>query len=221
MQRPTNVAILGLVALLLAGACATAPVNPQTRERARQKVLAGDSCPEKQIVHEDANKLVFVVSGCNLVAKVSVACDSAECVTTAVSGSPLPQPQRLKSDDQRVWHATDMADSSPAAAAPTPASTEPVVIKAGKRLTPLGNPDVTPVLPPELKQSGFLVWGLFKVCVAATGQVQRVDVVRSALPGGFDRSWIAKIEKWRYDAYQVSGRPVPFCFPLRLQVGTT
>jgi hypothetical protein len=214
MQRPTHVAIL-----VLAGACATAPVNPQTRERARQKVLSGDSCPEKQIVYEEVQNLVFVVSGCNLIAKVDVTCDNDSCVTTAVSGSPLPQPERLKTQDQRVWRAPE---GGPTALAPSgAASPQPIVTKTGKRRTKLGDPNVTPVLPPELQKKGFSVWGLYKVCVTPTGQVAQVEVVHSAMPGGLDGAWIAKVEKWQYDAYEVGGRPVPSCFPVRLQVSAT
>lgn len=154
------------------------------------------------------------------IAKVSVACQGDDCVSTAISGSELEQPGRLRTTDRRVWQAP-----RPAAAAggPVPASAgaergQPVVISSAKRLTPLGSRSVTPVLPPELAGSGLTVWGVYRICVDAGGQVERVDVVQSAMPGGLDGAWVAKIEKWQYQPFVLNGRPLPFCYVQRLQV---
>ena len=62
------------------------------------------------------------------------------------------------------------------------------------------------------------VWGLYKVCVTNAGDVRSVQVINSALPGGLDGFWISKIEHWKYQPYAVSGRPVPFCYPARIEV---
>jgi hypothetical protein len=43
-------------------------------------------------------------------------------------------------------------------------------------------------------------------------------VLKTALPGGFDGVWIAKIEQWEYQPYKIDERPVPFCSPVRIQV---
>jgi Gram-negative bacterial TonB protein C-terminal len=63
-----------------------------------------------------------------------------------------------------------------------------------------------------------VVWGLYKVCVNTDGNVDVVSVIQSALPGGLDAHWIAKIETWKYDPFHVDGQPVPFCHPARVEV---
>ena len=183
------------------------------RARARQRLLTGEKCADKHVVHEDPNALVFVVSGCNLMAKVEVQCDREECTAMALSGTEMEQPRRLQTTDGRTWRAGAPVPGPAVPAVPL----ESVTVKTGKRLTALGPRSLTPTLPPELDRSGLTVWGLYKICVNAGGEVEQVEVVQSALPGGLDGSWVHKIEQWRYQPYEVNGRPVPFCYPQRLQ----
>jgi hypothetical protein len=204
-----------LIALTIAG-CATAPPNPQLRERARQHLLAGKSCADKHIVYEDPQDPIFVLSGCGLMAAIKVTCDGSACLSSLLEGHDLMQPRRLQTSDGKLWLAPNLA--APAPPGPPAPSDGPVTIKSGKRLTELGQPAVTPSLPTPLNRGGVTVWGMYRVCVSAAGEVTSVRVDRSALPGGLDAEWIAKMERWRYQPYEVNGRPVPFCSPVRLQV---
>jgi protein TonB len=74
-----------------------------------------------------------------------------------------------------------------------------------------------PRMPPALNRAGNTIWGMFKVCVTAQGTVQDVKVIKGADPLA-DNEWMAKIRTWRYKPYSINGRPVPFCYPLRLTV---
>jgi protein TonB len=97
----------------------------------------------------------------------------------------------------------------------------PPNIGTGQRLTELraGDP-LTPALPPQLNRAGMTLWGLFKVCVSAQGTVSGVTIMKGADPL-VDNEWIGKIKQWKYKPYTVSGRPVPFCSPVRVQVTAT
>jgi protein TonB len=74
-----------------------------------------------------------------------------------------------------------------------------------------------PRMPAALNRAGNTIWGLFKICVAESGGVKDVKVVKSADPLA-DADWMGKIRTWRYKPYSINGRPVPFCYTLRLQV---
>jgi hypothetical protein len=208
-----NLVIFSIAMAATAAGCATSG-NPQVRARARQHVLAGKSCPEKQIVYEDPDELAFVLSGCGRVARIALLCDSGECINRSVSGTTWAQPRRLLTTDQKVWQAPGFVFPPPKPAQPQ----KPLTANIGKRLTSMDEAAFAPSLPRELRRSGFTAWGLFKVCVDTAGSVIGVEVLKSALPGGLDGDWIAKIEGWRYAPYMIDGRPVSFCTPVRLQV---
>jgi hypothetical protein len=74
-----------------------------------------------------------------------------------------------------------------------------------------------PRLPPELNVPGNVVWGMYRVCATETGEVSDVGILTSAAPE-VDTDWIEKIRSWRYEPYLVDGKPVPFCYKLRLSV---
>jgi hypothetical protein len=62
------------------------------------------------------------------------------------------------------------------------------------------------------------VWGLFKICVTEDGAVKDVKCIKSADPL-VDADWAALIKnQWKYKPYSINGRPVPFCYTLRLAV---
>jgi outer membrane biosynthesis protein TonB len=119
------------------------------------------------------------------------------------------------------------------AAEPTPASKRPAADAGardarGPQLLPPGagkaqlisdirEPPYKPTLPADLNVNGMVVWGLFKVCVTTEGTVSEVKIIKSA-DKSVDDSWVAKLKSWRYRPYVFNGHPVPFCYPLRLEV---
>jgi periplasmic protein TonB len=100
-------------------------------------------------------------------------------------------------------------------------STAPVMVApnvgTGMRISDLGDPRYKPSLPPQLNRAGMMFWGLFKICVSASGAVTDVKVVKGADPL-IDPEWVAKIKLWQYRPYTLNGRPVPFCHPARIEV---
>jgi hypothetical protein len=92
-------------------------------------------------------------------------------------------------------------------------------VAVGYRLTDATKAPYKVGLPKELNVAGAVYWGLFKICVADTGEVKGVGVMRSTgQPALLDGPWIQTMKTWRYKPYSVNGRPVPFCHPLRMQV---
>jgi hypothetical protein len=81
----------------------------------------------------------------------------------------------------------------------------------------LNDPRYKPQLPPSLNQPGLVVWGLFKVCVDPGGDVFAVRILKSADPEVNER-WKATIRGWKHRPYQVDGKPVSYCYPMRLEV---
>jgi protein TonB len=74
-----------------------------------------------------------------------------------------------------------------------------------------------PHLPAALNRAGMVVWGLFKLCVTAQGSVQNVQVLKSADPL-VDKDWVALLKTLQHRPYSIGGRPVPYCYPMRLEV---
>jgi protein TonB len=104
---------------------------------------------------------------------------------------------------------------------PPPPPTAPITIApsvgASYRLTDLDDPRYRPSLPSAINRPGMSVWGVFRICVAANGNVSDVTIIKSA-DALVDNDWIAKMKTWRYRPYSVDGRPVPFCHPARIVV---
>ncbi|MDQ3368633.1 MAG: TonB family protein [Myxococcota bacterium] len=53
--------------------------------------------------------------------------------------------------------------------------------------------------------------GMFKVCIAASGGVASVTVLKSTAYPAFDATLLAGIRGWRYRPYLVNGTPTPVC----------
>jgi len=92
----------------------------------------------------------------------------------------------------------------------------PPAVGVGQRLTDINDPRYRPSLPPQLNRAGMIVWGLYRICVAADGRVENVKVLKSA-DQLVDDSWVALIQSWEYRPYSVQGRPVPFCHAMRIE----
>ena len=96
----------------------------------------------------------------------------------------------------------------------------PPNIGSGQLAVNVNNPPYKPTLPAALNRAGNTVWGLFKICVTEGGAVKDVKVIKSADPL-VDTNWAALIQnQWRYKPYSINGRPVPFCYTLRLAVAS-
>jgi protein TonB len=94
----------------------------------------------------------------------------------------------------------------------------PPSIGKGQLISDMVNdPRYRPHLPPALNRAGMVVWGLFKLCVTAQGSVQSVQVLKSA-DKLVDGEWIALLKTLQHRPYSIGGRPVPYCYPLRLEV---
>jgi hypothetical protein len=94
----------------------------------------------------------------------------------------------------------------------------PPQIGRGQLLTDVFHIDrYKPKLPPKLNVPGADYWGIYKVCVDTDGGVFKVDVLRRASPT-LDPSWTALIRTWRHQPYSINGVPVPYCYPLRVEV---
>jgi len=79
------------------------------------------------------------------------------------------------------------------------------------------DPRYRPKLPPELNRDGMVVWGLFKLCVDDEGGVYEVTVLKSA-DRMVDNDWVAIMRTLKHRPYKIGGQPVPYCYPLRLEV---
>jgi periplasmic protein TonB len=94
----------------------------------------------------------------------------------------------------------------------------PPSVGKGQLISDMANdPRYKPRLPPALNRAGMVVWGLFKLCVTATGSVQSVQVLKSA-DKLVDNDWVAIMKTLQHRPYSIGGRPVPYCYPMRLEV---
>jgi protein TonB len=103
--------------------------------------------------------------------------------------------------------------------APTPTATLlPPRVGSGQLISDVvHDARFTPTLPPQLNRAGMVVWGLYKICVSVAGQVTDVKTIKPA-DALVDGPWISKIRTWQYRPYSINGRPVPYCYPMRLEV---
>lgn len=100
-----------------------------------------------------------------------------------------------------------------------PASTGPRLLasKLGQRQL-LTNPSSKAVrVPPALRRSSQTFSATVNICVAPSGEVTKVDVLRSAGPA-LDPQIVDLLSRWRYRPLLESGRATPFCYPLKYQV---
>jgi protein TonB len=93
----------------------------------------------------------------------------------------------------------------------------PPSVGKGQLITDYNDPRYRPRLPPALNRAGMVVWGLFKLCVTATGSVSSVQVMKSA-DKLVDNEWSALLKTYQHRPYSIGGRPVPYCYPMRLEV---
>jgi hypothetical protein len=106
-------------------------------------------------------------------------------------------------------------------AAPPPAVMVAPIVGTGQLLSDYTKPPHKPTLTPGLAKPGETHWGLYKICVTVTGEVAKVNVIKSAHDDELDARWMETIKTWRYRPYRVGGREVPFCYTLRLQIDAT
>jgi hypothetical protein len=95
--------------------------------------------------------------------------------------------------------------------------TLPPSIGSGQRITDINDPRYRPSLPGALNRAGVMLWGLFRICVGADGDVTTVKVLKTAEPT-VDGEWARVIQTWQYRPYSIDGRPTPFCHTMRLEV---
>ena len=93
----------------------------------------------------------------------------------------------------------------------------PPSVGKGQALVDWNDPRYRPHLPPALNRAGMVVWGLFKLCVTAQGNVATVQILKSA-DALVDKDWSALLKTVPHKPYSIGGRPVPYCYPLRLEV---
>jgi len=106
-----------------------------------------------------------------------------------------------------------------AAAIRTQAAAGPRLLasKVGHRQL-LTNPRSKPVrLPSALQQSGQAFTATVNICVAATGDVAKVSILRSAGPA-LDPQIVELLSRWKYRPLLEGGRATPFCYPMNYQV---
>jgi protein TonB len=93
----------------------------------------------------------------------------------------------------------------------------PPNIAKGNLLIDPGSDQYRPKLPPALNRQGTRLFAMVKVCVKKDGLVDSVQLVKGADPL-VDPEISAKVRTWRYRPYAIDGRPVPFCFMMRLDL---
>jgi protein TonB len=94
----------------------------------------------------------------------------------------------------------------------------PPSIGKGQLISDMQNdPRYKPHLPAVLNRSGMTVQGLFKLCVTAQGTVSSVQILKSA-DKLVDNEWVALLKTLQHRPYSIGGRPVPYCYPMSLQV---
>jgi outer membrane biosynthesis protein TonB len=69
------------------------------------------------------------------------------------------------------------------------------------------NPD----FPAFLRRSGANYLVMTKICVAISGTVESVTVIKHADPT-LDNNVVTKVKTWRFRPLMANGTPVPFCY---------
>lgn len=73
-----------------------------------------------------------------------------------------------------------------------------------------------PRLPEELRSRGSRYRVRVNICIAASGDVQAVEITQGG-PPALERALAQAIRTWRYRPRLVEGVPTPFCHPLAVQ----
>lgn len=74
-----------------------------------------------------------------------------------------------------------------------------------------------PHYPPVSRSKGEQGTVLLKVCVAATGDVDSIQVAKSSGFTRLDRSAGDTVERWRFHPARKGGQPVPMCYQLPIR----
>jgi hypothetical protein len=93
-----------------------------------------------------------------------------------------------------------------------------MMIAKGRLIIDPSKDPYRPRLPQAYNYVGFHAAYMLKVCVASTGDVESVNPLRSRAPVELTDEVVNRVKRWRYEPYSINGRPVPFCFMLRLDL---
>jgi hypothetical protein len=94
---------------------------------------------------------------------------------------------------------------------PKPVFVPPAVIK-GMRI--FGETQIVPpatVKTAILRGGGKRVVAVFRVCVGQRGEISSIDVQKPSGYPAYDAVLVDGLQRWRYKAYEVNGRPVAVC----------
>jgi protein TonB len=140
----------------------------------------------------------------------------AEAPAAVARAEPAPEPAAAPVPAAAVRG--DVAKPEPvrvAAAQPAPAEAPHVVAPAVLKSLRISGGDQ--IDAPDLVQAQMVrdehksTSATLKVCVAPTGEISQVNVMKSSGYPAFDDRLVAGVHGWRYKAYVVSGRPVVAC----------
>ena len=109
-------------------------------------------------------------------------------------------------------------EPGPSVAKDDPVHTRPLDMDDGmvRLSSDITSPPHMVLIPPQLDRPGNSIWGLFRICVGASGNVERVTIIKSADETA-DEPWTKVIQGWRYRPLVVDGTPIPFCYTQRLR----
>lgn len=155
-----------------------------------------------------------------------------EAAAEPAENLPFPEPTSENAADVPAPPASDQARDASApvvvaalaplpvpTAPPAPASTRPRLLasKLGQRQL-LTNPSSKAVrVPAALQRSGQTFSATVNICVGPSGDVAKVDILRSAGPA-LDPQIVELLSRWRYRPLMEAGRATSFCYPLKYQV---
>lgn len=93
-------------------------------------------------------------------------------------------------------------------------------VAAGLLEVDVNKPPHQPTLPSSHNRPGMLAWGLYKVCVDTSGEVDHVRMIKS-VDVQVDQLWMTTVRAWRYKPYVRDGQTLPFCYTLQLKVAAS
>jgi hypothetical protein len=171
--------------------------------------------PQERVLDKAKGRVIFEIDGADLLKEASLVRPLQ--IMLAIDRRESPE-------NVRILRASEVAvlDADQSEADQTRlrnAKLLPPQVGKGQLLTDVANdPRYKPTLPKELKSLGnVVVWGIYKVCVDNDGGVFGVSTVKSA-HRLVDADWMARIRHYRHRPYSINGVPVPYCYPLRLEV---
>jgi serine/threonine-protein kinase len=158
------------------------------------------------------------------VAPSSVGADEEAGLAGSLPDSGMNAPTPMPADLPRIVPATATMHAvaafiPPPAAAPVPVVPRTLPSKIGHGLLRIDpNTDAYRVRPPgALADNGQAFQATVKVCVAESGQVSNVTVVRSAGPA-IDPQLREVLSRWRYRPWIQAGQNTPFCYTFAYEI---